>query len=162
MSGHKIDLERLALAQSLYESSWLPVLSIEKKTGVSARSIQRRAQREDWSRPSIHHRKHFADRLWQNADHWLSVLESQSPDHIVTASLRDLSALTKVLRDLVDYETAEQAANARAPETDPNRARDQLRQRLQILDQATGAAMTACQNPPKPPMPWVPSHRTSP
>lgn|SRR5487761_1919243 len=153
MTGRKIDLERLALAQSLYESSWLPVLSIEKKSGVSARSIQRRAQGEGWTRPSIHHRKHFADRLWQNADHWLTILESQSPDHIVTNSLRDLSALTKVLRDLVDYETAEQAAHASTAEPDPHRTRDQLRQRLQSLDQGAGSPLPTCQNPPKPPMP---------
>ena len=130
MLTFSMEPESRAVARGLYETEWISLNEIARRSGVSARSLGRYAQAEGWQRPGHGRVVDMQGRLRLQAEKLLGIIENN-----VTAPaaerLRDIAALTKILRDIsaLDQETS-------APtETGPDSAalRALLRARLEAL-----------------------------
>lgn len=88
-------------AQTLAETSLMPLADIARETGLSVRMIGQYAEKENWQRPpSALSRTQIVARLWQSAGQNLESIETQLKDGAAAAALRDLAMLTKIMRDL--------------------------------------------------------------
>ncbi len=130
MLSFSMEPESRAEARGLYETEWISLNEIARHSGISARSLGRYVVAEGWQRPGHGRVVDMQGRLRLQAEKLLALIEG----HIAAPTaerLRDMAALTKILRDInaLDQEVPSPADAL----PDPSQLRAALKQRLDAL-----------------------------
>ncbi len=144
MANFSIEPESRALARALFETEWTSLNEIARQSGLSARSLGRYAEAEGWQRPGHGRTRDIQRRLQMQAEKLLALIEGHDGAP-VQGRLRDIAALTKILRDIGALEVEPPPVEATSP--DPIALRAQLKARLTDLatrehDRSSNAPMT--------------------
>ncbi|MBV1706631.1 MAG: hypothetical protein KGQ37_05420 [Hyphomicrobiales bacterium] len=126
MATFSIEPESRAMARALFETEWTSLSEIARQSGLSARSLGRYAEAEGWQRPGHGRAVDIRRRLRMQAENLLTLIEGHDAKP-VHERLRDMAALTKILRDIEDLEAA---PAPEAPAADPAALREELKARL--------------------------------
>lgn len=131
MLTFSMEPEGRAMARGLYETEWISLNEIARRSGVSARSLGRYIETEGWLRPGHGRVVDMQGRLRLQAEKLLGIIEANVAAP-TAERLRDMAALTKILRDIsaLDEETGAPADDG----PDPAVLRALLRTRLEALD----------------------------